>query len=112
MVGIQEISGLAILMGVTTFIQQKMTMKDPKQAAMVYIMPIFLTLLFMSFPSGLNLYYFLFNLFSIAQQQYINHKSNGMELVPVKNADKKPGFMARLMEAAEQQKKSQQKRKR
>jgi len=112
MVGIQEISGLAILMGVTTFIQQKMTMKDPKQAAMVYIMPIFLTLLFMSFPSGLNLYYFLFNLFSIAQQQYINHKSNGMELVPVKNADKKPGFMARLMDAAEQQKKSQQKRKR
>ena len=112
MVGIQEISGLAILMGVTTFIQQKMTMKDPKQAAMVYIMPIFLTLLFMSFPSGLNLYYFLFNLFSIAQQQYINHKSNGMELVPVNNADKKPGFMARLMEAAEQQKKSQQKRKR
>ena len=110
--GIQEISGLALLMGITTFIQQKMTMKDPKQKAMVYIMPIFLTILFMSFPSGLNLYYFLFNLFSIAQQQYINHKHDGMELVPVKNPKKKQGFMSRLMDAAEQQSKVQQKRKR
>ena len=109
--GIKEISGLALLMGITTFIQQKMTMKDPKQQAMVYIMPIFLTILFMSFPSGLNLYYFLFNLFSIAQQQYINHQHSGMELVPVKNPKKKQGFMSRLMEAAEEQKKMQQKRK-
>ena len=109
--GIKEISGLALLMGITTFIQQKMTMKDPKQQAMVYIMPVFLTILFMSFPSGLNLYYFLFNLFSIAQQQYINHQHSGMELVPVKNPKKKQGFMSRLMEAAEEQKKMQQKRK-
>jgi len=111
MFGIQEISGLALLMGITTFIQQKMTMKDPKQKAMVYIMPVFLTILFMSFPSGLNLYYFLFNLFSIAQQEYINRKHNGLELVPVKNPKKKQGFMAKLMDAAEQQSKSQQKRK-
>ena len=112
MVGIQEISGLAILMGVTTFIQQKMTMKDPKQQALVYIMPVFLTILFMTFPSGLNLYYFLFNLLSIAQQQYINHQHSGMELVPVKNPKKKQGFMSKLMDAAEQQKKAQAKRKR
>jgi len=112
MVGIQEISGLAILMGVTTFIQQKMTMKDPKQQALVYIMPVFLTILFMTFPSGLNLYYFLFNLLSIAQQQYINHQHSGMELVPVKNPKKKQGFMSKLMDAAEQQKKAQSKRKR
>ena len=113
MFGIQEISGLAVLMGITTFIQQKMTMKDPKQQAMVYVMPVFLTILFMTFPSGLNLYYFLFNLLSIAQQQYINHTHKGEELVPVPAAKKKQGgFMSRLMEAAEQQSKSQQKRKR
>jgi len=110
--GIQEISGLAIMMGVTTFIQQKMTMKDPKQQAMVYVMPVFLTILFMTFPSGLNLYYFLFNLLSIAQQQYINHQHKGVELVPVKNPKKKEGFMARLMAAAEEQKKAQEKRRR
>jgi YidC/Oxa1 family membrane protein insertase len=109
--GIQQISGLAILMGLTTFIQQKMTMKDPKQAALVYIMPVMLTILFMTFPSGLNLYYFMFNLFSIAQQYYINHKSGDIELVPVANPKKKAGFMHRLMEQAEQQAKQQKKKK-
>lgn len=73
--GIDQISLLAILMGVTMFIQQKMTMTDPKQKALVYIMPVMLTLLFFSFPAGLNLYYFMFNLFSIAQQWYTNRKN-------------------------------------
>lgn len=109
--GIQQISGLAILMGLTTFIQQKMTMKDPKQAALVYIMPVMLTILFMTFPSGLNLYYFMFNLFSIAQQYYINLSAGDVELVPIANPNKKKGFMSRLMEQAEQQAKQQQKRK-
>jgi YidC/Oxa1 family membrane protein insertase len=109
--GVQQISGLALLMGVTTFVQQKMTMKDPKQQAMVYVMPVMLTILFMSFPSGLNLYYFMFNVFSIAQQYYINHTHDDMKLEPVKNPSQKKGFMSRLMEAADTQAKSQQKKK-
>lgn len=107
--GIQEISGLALLMGITTFIQQKMTIKDPKQQALVYMMPIMLTILFMTFPSGLNLYYFMFNVFSIAQQYYINQKKDDVELVPVDPSKRKRGFMQRMMEAAEQQAKQQQK---
>jgi YidC/Oxa1 family membrane protein insertase len=109
-VGMDKISGLAVLMGITTFVQQKMTVKDPKQQAMIYMMPIFLTLMFMSFPSGLNLYYFMFNLFSIAQQYYVNMKHDGMELVPVKNPKKSKGFMQKIMDAAEKNQ-PQQKRK-
>jgi YidC/Oxa1 family membrane protein insertase len=109
--GIDKISGLAVLMGITTFIQQKMTVKDPKQQAMIYLMPVFLTIMFMSFPSGLNLYYFMFNLFSILQQYYINNKHDGMELVPVANPKKSKGFMQKIMESAEQNAKVQQKRK-
>jgi len=71
---------LPIFMGATMFIQQKMTMKDPKQKAMVYFMPIFLTLIFNSFPSGLNLYYALFNLFSIIQQKWAPKKDTQDEL--------------------------------
>jgi YidC/Oxa1 family membrane protein insertase len=72
--------------------------------------------MFMGFSSGLNLYYFMFNLLSIAQQYYINNKKGeGEELVPVKNPKKKAGFMQRMMEAAENQQKThkqgQQKRK-
>jgi len=109
LVGVQEISGLAVLMGITTYFQQKMSIKDPKQQALVYMMPIMLTILFMTFPSGLNLYYFMFNVFSIAQQYYINHKQSDIELVPVDPSKRKKGFMQKLMDAADQQSKQQQK---
>ncbi|MFI5211378.1 MAG: membrane protein insertase YidC [Ignavibacteria bacterium] len=72
--GIDYLSGLALLMGITMFIQQKMTVKDPKQMAMVYIMPIMLTFLFTTLPAGLNLYYFMFNLFSIIEQYFVQKK--------------------------------------
>jgi YidC/Oxa1 family membrane protein insertase len=107
--GIDKISGLALLMGITTFVQQKMTVKDPKQQSLVYIMPVMLTLMFMSFPSGLNLYYFMFNLFSIIQQFYVNKKHDNVVLEPVaQKPGKKKGFMERLMETAEQSAKAQQ----
>ncbi len=102
--GIDQISGLAVLLGITMFFQQKMTMKDPSQKAMVYTMPILFMLMFMAFSAGLNLYYFMFNLLSIGQQYYINHTGE-QKLQPVKNPKKKAGFMQRMMEAAEQQQK-------
>lgn len=61
---------LPILMGISMLFQQKMTMKDPKQKAMVYIMPVFLVLIFNKLSSGLNLYYTLFNVFSLIQQRF------------------------------------------
>jgi YidC/Oxa1 family membrane protein insertase len=78
--GITDISGLAVLMGITMFLQQKMTVKDPKQKAMVYVMPIMLTLIFMSLPAGLNLYYFVFNLLSIVEQYFVTHRKKKTEV--------------------------------
>ncbi len=108
--GVDKISGLAILLGVTMFFQQKMSVKDPSQKALVYVMPVMFTVMFMGFPAGLNLYYFMFNLLSIAQQYYINHKKGEgtEELKPVKGK-KKAGFMQRMMEAAEKQAQAQKK---
>jgi len=80
---------LPLFMGVTMFIQQKMTMKDPKQKTMVYMMPIFLTLIFNSFPSGLNLYYALFNLFSIIQQKWTPKKEIEAEVTTKKSIQPK-----------------------
>lgn len=65
------VSLLPIFMMLTIFLQQKMSVTDPKQKFMVYFMPIFLFLLFNRFPSGLNLYYALFNILSIVQQKYL-----------------------------------------
>lgn len=71
-----EFNLLPILMALTMIFQSKMTMQDPKQKMMVYIMPIFMLLIFNRFPSGLNLYYTLFNLFTIVQQKFISKGSN------------------------------------
>lgn len=99
--GIRQLSGLALLLGITMFVQQKMSVKDPSQQALIYLMPVMFTLMFMGFPSGLNLYYFMFNLFSIIQQYYVNHSKSDVELVPVANPKKSGGFMQKMMAAAE-----------
>lgn len=93
---ITDVSGLALLMGITMFVQQKMTVTDPRQKAMVWMMPVLMTLLFNSFPAGLNLYYFVFNLLSIGQQMWIN-KHHGSEPLRKVDPKKKPqGIMGRL----------------
>ena len=64
-----SVNVLPIFMCVTMFFQQKMSVTDPKQKFMIYFMPIFFLVLFNNFPSGLNLYYALFNVLSIIQQK-------------------------------------------
>jgi len=44
---------------------------NPQTKTMVYFMPVFMTVLFLRFASGLNLYYAVQNLFSIPQQYLI-----------------------------------------
>jgi len=58
------------------FIQQKMTTvsaADPQMKMMAF-MPIFFTFIFLSFPSGLVLYWLVTNVLSIGHQFYINKK--------------------------------------
>jgi len=67
---------LPLIMGVTQVIQQKMTptSTDPMQQKMMMFMPIVFTFIFWGFPSGLVLYWLVYNVASIAQQYYINKK--------------------------------------
>lgn len=59
---------LPILMGVTMFIQSKMSMKDPRQAVFIYIMPVMLFFFMMDLPAGLILYWTMVNILTILQQ--------------------------------------------
>jgi YidC/Oxa1 family membrane protein insertase len=70
-----QVSVLPILMGVSMFIQQKTmgTQATGQQKYMSYFMTVFFLLLFNNFPSGLNLYYTLFNVLTILQQKYLVH---------------------------------------
>ena len=73
---------LPIIMGVTMFIQQKMmpTQASGQQKFMSYFMTGFFVLLFNGFPSGLNLYYTLFNVLTILQQKYLTPSVNEKSL--------------------------------
>ncbi|HHO42133.1 MAG TPA: membrane protein insertase YidC [Epsilonproteobacteria bacterium] len=67
---------LPILMGVSMYLQQKITpsnFTDPLQEKIFKFFPVIVTLFMFTFPSGLVLYWFTNNLLSIAQQYYINY---------------------------------------
>jgi len=103
LVNIDKFSGLALLMGATLFVQQKQMVSDPRQKAMVYMMPVMLTLMFSSLPSGLNLYYFMFNVMGIAQQLYMTKWSkNRLTLEQLKTMPRKEGWLQRKMREAQE----------
>ena len=63
-----------VIMGITMFVQQKMTpsQMDPIQQKMMLALPVVFTFMFLSFPSGLVLYWLVNNVLTIGQQMYIN----------------------------------------
>jgi YidC/Oxa1 family membrane protein insertase len=65
---------LPILMGVTMFVQQKMTpvTGDPRQAKMMLMMPVVFTFMFLNLPSGLVLYWTVSNILQILQQWFMD----------------------------------------
>ncbi len=70
-----------ILMGGTMLLQQWMTPSagDPAQRKMMMLMPVFFTYIFLSFPSGLVLYWLVSNVLSIAQQYVTNRMAEKKE---------------------------------
>lgn len=65
---------LTLLMGISMFLQQKMTPSsgDPRQEQIMLLMPIIFTVFFINFPAGLVLYWLVNNILSIVQQYWIN----------------------------------------
>ena len=65
---------LPVLMGITMFVQQKMTptMGDPRQARMMLFMPIIFTFMFLNLPSGLVLCWTVSNILQILQQKLMD----------------------------------------
>ncbi len=65
---------LPLVMAASMFVQQKLTPTTAtmgQQKSMMYIMNIFFVFIFYRLPSGLNLYYTLFNILTILQQKYL-----------------------------------------
>ena len=81
---------LPILMGVSMFVQQKMTpvMGDPRQAKMMLFMPVVFTFMFLNLPAGLVLYWTLSNVLQIGQQKYMEKIGKKPEKIPARAAKK------------------------
>lgn len=70
-----------VLMGITMFIQQKMTPTaiDPVQAKILAFLPLIFTFFMLQQPSGLTLYMFVSTLFGIVQQWYMLKDNRAQE---------------------------------
>ena len=66
---------IPLMMGLSMFVLSKVGQigvpPNPQATTMLYFMPVFMTVLFLRFASGLNLYYAVSNIFSIPQQYRI-----------------------------------------
>ena len=74
---------LPLIMGLTMFLQQKMTMQDPKQKMLVYILPIVFFFLFKGFATGLVLYWTMFNILSVLETILIRKPQQNKDAVVV-----------------------------
>ena len=65
-----QVAVLPFFLGISMFLSQRLSMAsmDKQQKPLMYMMSAFFFLLFNSFPSGLNLYYFIYNLLNYQQQ--------------------------------------------
>ena len=81
-----HIAVFPILMAATVFVQQKITpttQTNEQMKVMIYIFPAMMLLFFNNMPAGLGLYYLMFNIFSVAQQFYINKTTTTDDLPKV-----------------------------
>jgi YidC/Oxa1 family membrane protein insertase len=81
-----HIAVFPILMAVTVFMQQKITpttQTNDQMKVMMYMFPAMMLLFFNNMPAGLGLYYLMFNIFSVAQQFYINKTTTAADLPKV-----------------------------
>ena len=75
---------LPLLMGISMFVQQKMTPSagDPNQQKIMLLMPVIFTFMFWGFPTGLVIYWLANNVLSIGQQLIHNAQDEAAKAQP------------------------------
>jgi len=108
---------IPILMGVSQLFAQRLQAPmtdDPTQKQMAILMPIFLTVMFYTFPAGLSLYWFVSNIWQILFQIFVNkgvreeaerkvhrafedRQAGAAKALPADSTPKQPGMREKLM---------------
>ncbi|NTW10747.1 MAG: membrane protein insertase YidC [Chlorobiaceae bacterium] len=84
-----HIAVFPILMAVTVFVQQKITptaQTNDQMKVMMYMFPAMMLLFFNNMPAGLGLYYLMFNIFSVAQQFWINKTTTAADMPKISSS--------------------------
>ena len=105
---------LPILMGASMYYQQRLTpnnFTDPIQEKVFKYLPVIFTFFFITFPSGLVLYWFVNNLFSIGQQFIVNTQFKNLKDAEVALSDHAKKMEHKEMEKEKLEKKRSKKSK-
>jgi YidC/Oxa1 family membrane protein insertase len=73
---------LPVLTGISMFFQQRImspASQDDQQKMMSYMMPIFITFIFLTLPSGLTLYFFTYNTLMLVVQSFIQKRAKEVQ---------------------------------
>jgi len=79
--GLHGIGLLALVTGALMIVQQKMSSASvqQQQKGMMYVMPLFMSYIFMKLAAGLNLYWMVYNLLTMGHQQIIKKQLEAEE---------------------------------
>lgn len=78
--GLHGIGLMALVSAAFMIIQQKMSSASmQQQKGMMYLMPVFMSYIFMKFAAGMNLYWMVFNLLTMGHQELIKKKMEAEE---------------------------------
>jgi len=79
---------MPIIMAIIQYYQNKITIKDPNQKAMIYFMPIFMLVLFNNFPAGVVLYWTFQSGLALIQQILTDKVKNDTKEIKEKSSGK------------------------
>jgi YidC/Oxa1 family membrane protein insertase len=79
---------LPIMAAAATFFHQRLVMTDPKQKMMLYIFPVMIMVISVSFPAGLVLYWFTNSLFSVGNHYLLKRSETAKNVKELKKKEK------------------------
>lgn len=85
---------LIVLVALTTYLQQRMSVTDPQQARMFVFMPIMFAIFAVAFPVGMSFYWIIYSVFGTLEYVLVAGRPSPTA-VPIRTADKPEVFSQR-----------------
>jgi len=86
---------LIVLVGLTTYLQQRMSVTDPQQAKLFVFMPIMFAVFAVNFPVGMSIYWIIYSILGTLEYLLIAGRPSAPSAVPARAAEKPEIFSQR-----------------